>query len=50
MIAFRQYQTAVEQFNGREGKTRTLFHLPACVVFCPTSAQPFGGLLDNQND
>ncbi len=23
--------------NGREGKTRTLFGLPSCAVFCPTS-------------
>ncbi len=36
----RSYKRAVEQFNGREGKTRTLFRLPACAVFCPTSSQP----------
>jgi hypothetical protein len=24
-------------------KTRTLFRLPACPVFCPTSSQPLGG-------
>ncbi len=29
-----------EQFNGREGKTRTLFRLSACSVFCPMSSQP----------
>ena len=30
-----------EQFIGRVGQTRTLFRLPACAVFRPTSSQPF---------
>ncbi len=42
------YQTAVEQFNGREGETATLlfgsscFPDVACIRFRPTSSQPFG--------
>ena len=30
----------VRQFDGCEGKTRTLFRLPSYAVFRPTSSQP----------
>lgn len=38
----RQNQRRIKQFYGSEGKTRTLFRLSACAVFCPTSSQPLG--------